>query len=175
MTQRTCGVTIDSLGVFCEIVCAQRLHSESTPADKAVPVNVAPLVGWHESYLNSATYAFECALIADWIDFLSGDWADVLRFDKYPALCDVIRKSLFSDKGMIAVLDKVMENAESTDDNSVVSQARRMIIGDRGMYIDENTKNMVITYTIDFLRKNKSLFPKLFIPMPKDSKGKPKK
>jgi hypothetical protein len=84
----------------------------------------------------------------------------------------VIRQSLHSDKGMIAILDKVMETAEAADDNLVVTNARRTILGDRGCYIDDSTKNIVVSHTIDFLRKNKSLFPNFLIPMPSKGKGK---
>ena len=171
-TQRTCGVTLDALGVCCEIVCAQRLFDNSPKIDKDIAVDVGPLVGWHESYLNSAMYAFECAHVIDWIEFLSGSWAETLRCDKFPALCEVIRQSLHSDKGMIAILDKVMETAEAADDNLVVTNARRTILGDRGCYIDDSTKNIVVSHTIDFLRKNKSLFPNFLIPMPSKGKGK---
>ena len=167
-TQRTCGVTFDTLGVCCEIVCAQRVFLDSPIADPNinVPASVGPMVGWHESYLNSAVYAFECAHVVDWVEFFSEEWSAPLRCDKYPLLCDMIRKSLYSDKGMIAILDKIMETAESVDDNLVVNQARRKLLGDRGMYIEEGTKTVVVDYTIDFLRKNKSLFPNLFIPAP---------
>mmetsp|Transcript_25436 Transcript_25436/g.42865 ORF Transcript_25436/g.42865 Transcript_25436/m.42865 type:complete len:1363 (+) Transcript_25436:41-4129(+) len=171
-TQRACGVTLDALGVCCEIVCAQRLFDNSSQQDKDIAINVGPLVGWHESYLNSAMYAFECAQVVDWIEFLTGSWSETLRCDKFPALCEIIRKSLHSDKGMIAILDKVMEAAEAADDNLVVTNARRSIMGDRGSSIDAGTKNVVVSHTIDFLRKNKSLFPNFLIPMPSKGKGK---
>lgn len=174
LSQRASGVTLDALGVCCEIVSAQRMFPSSSATDRTVAEDIGPLVGWHESYLNSAMYAFECAHVVDWVEFLSGPWAETLRCDRFPALCAIIRKSLHSDKGMIAVLDSVMENAEITDDNLAVMNARRSILGDRGSYLEESTKNVVVSHTIDFLRKNKSLFPNILIPMPKGT-GKGKK
>ena len=170
-SQRTCGVTFDALGVCCEIVCGQRLFTNTPSADKSIAVNIGPLVGWHESYLNSAMYAFECAQVVDWVDFLSGPWSEALRFDRFPTMCELIRKSLYSDKGMIAILDKIIETAELADDNLVVANARRNLLGDRGCLIDEGTKNVVVTHTLDFLRKNKIVFSNFYIPMPK-GKGK---
>ena len=170
-SQRVSGVTLDALGVCCEIVSAQLLFENSTEEDKSVARNIGPLVGWHESYLNSAMYAFECAQVVDWIEFLSGPWAESLRCDRFPILCAIIRKSLFSDKGMIGILDRVMETAEAADDNLVVTNARRTILGDRGSSVEDGTKNVVVSHTIDFLRKNKAMFTNYLIPMPK-GKGK---
>lgn len=98
-----------------------------------------------------------------------------LRFDRFPFLADVIRTSLFSDKGMITILDKVMENADSTDDIEVIGLARKNILGDRGAYVDVKTRGVVAAYVIDFIRKNKAYLPNYFIPEPKNVSNKTKK
>lgn len=126
--------------------------------------NIGSLVGWHESFLNSATYSFEMGNVIDWIEFFSADWATALKFDRMPAMCDIIRTSVYSDKGMISILDKVMENAESTEDDDVIAVARRKIIGDRGSNIPDATKVIIVNYILDFMRRNKSMITKYYLP-----------
>jgi hypothetical protein len=71
---------------------------------------------------------------------------------------------LYSDKGVISILDKVTEAAESTDDLEVIAQARRNILGERGSKIENHTRNVVLTHLIDFIRKHKSYLPVYYIP-----------
>ena len=129
-------------------------------------------MGWNECYLNSPRFAFDSNTVKDWVEYFSEDWVAALRFDRYPYMADVIRTSLFSDKGMITILDKVMENAESTDDLEAIVLARKNILGDRGSFVDSKTRGVVAAYVIDFIRKNKTYLPQYYIPEPKVNKFK---
>ena len=76
----------------------------------------------------------------------------------------MIKNSLYSDKGVISIIDKVLEATESTEDIEVISQARRNILGERGGRIDNNTRTVIVTYVIDFIRKHKSYLPSFYVP-----------
>eukprot|EP00602_Paraphysomonas_sp_CaronLab_P013359 CAMPEP_0185043622 /NCGR_PEP_ID=MMETSP1103-20130426/43004_1 /TAXON_ID=36769 /ORGANISM="Paraphysomonas bandaiensis, Strain Caron Lab Isolate" /LENGTH=1284 /DNA_ID=CAMNT_0027583819 /DNA_START=406 /DNA_END=4260 /DNA_ORIENTATION=+ len=171
LSSRVCGVKIAPLGYVSEITCCQLLHPATSAYHRNLAKYIGCLVGWHESYLNSAAFAFESNSVPDWIDFFSGDWVTCLRFDRFPALAEMIRVSLYSDRGMITIMDKVMENAESTALVDVIASARRNILGDRAANVDANTKNVVVAQLLDFIRKNKAYLPKYFLPNPKSSKS----
>lgn len=164
MNQRICALKIAALGYVSELSCLQIIFPDTSEYEKKVSKYVGCLVGWHESYLNSALYAYETNSVIDWIDFFSEEWVSVLQFDRFPALAQMIKNSLYSDKGVISILDKVIEASESTDDIEVISQARRNILGERGARIDNNTKTVILTYVIDFIRKHKPYLPSFYVP-----------
>lgn len=156
----------NGLGVLVEVSCLMKLNDWFMNMAKFL----STFVGWHESFLNSAIYAYEVGNVNDWYEFLHMPWSQALCFDKFPALCEVIALSINSDKGMITLLEKVFENADSTDDDDVIAAARRNIIGERGASVPQVTKNIIIQHVVDFLRKNKSSFPLYYIPLGKSLK-----
>jgi hypothetical protein len=159
---------IATLGYVTEITMLQLLLPDSPEFERNCATYMGCLTGWHESYLNSASYAYESNSIIDWLDFFSEDWTTALRYDHFPALASIIRNALNSDKGVISLLDKVMENAESTDELEVITQARRNILGDRGARTDKSTGSVVTSHVVDFVRKHKAYLPHFFVP---DHKG----
>jgi hypothetical protein len=150
-------------------------HIDTSTQNKISPNiarDIGALVGWHESFLNSSSYSFDMGNVIDWIDFFSSSWAAALKFDKMPIFCEIIRTSVFSDKGMISILEKILENAESTDDEDVIAVARRKILGERGANIPDATKSLIVNYIIDFMRKNRSMMSKYFLPQQSNSSKK---
>lgn len=168
--KRVCGLKIAKLGYVAELTCIQNITEETTPYERHLATYVGCLVGWHDCYLNSPSFAYDSNAVKDWVEFFSEDWVSALRFDRFPFVADIVRNSLFSDKGMINILDKVMENAESTDDVDMISIARKNIVGDRGAFIDSKTRAVVSAYVIDFVRKNKGYLSNYYIPEPKSNK-----
>jgi hypothetical protein len=152
------------LGHTSELLCLQCIYPDSSDYDRNVSRYVGCLIGWHEAYLNSALFAYEANNVIDWIDFFSDDWSSALRFDRFPTLAALLHQSLYSDKGVISVLDKVLEAAEATDDLEVIAQARRNVLGERGSKIDTHTRNVILTNLMDFIRKHKSYLPAFYIP-----------
>lgn len=128
-------------------------------------MSIMHLVGWHESFLNSAVFAYESGIVSDWVNFFNDDWAMALKFDRFPLLVHSLCKLLHSDKGMLSVLEKIFENAESTDDNDVICLARRNILGDRGCHIPDATRSAIETHVLDFLRKYKDAMVNYFVPL----------
>ena len=115
--------------------------------------------------MNSAVFAYESGIVGDWVSFLNDDWATALKFDRFPLLVQSLCKLLQSDKGMLSILEKTFENAESTDDNDVICLARRNILGDRGCHIPDATRGSIESHVLDFLRKYKDAMAKYFVPM----------
>lgn len=152
-----------------ELACLQVIFPDTSEYEKNISKYVGCLVGWHESYLNSALFAYETNSVIDWIDFFSDDWVSILQFDRFPFLAQLIKNSLYSDKGVISILDKVIEATESTEDIEVISQARRNVLGERGNRIDNNTRTVILTYVIDFIRKHKSYLPSFYVPETKST------
>jgi hypothetical protein len=155
---------VSALGHATEFICIQNIFPDSSSYERHLSQYVGCLVGWHESYLNSAVFAYEANNVIDWIDFFSEDWVCALRFDHFPALAKLLRNSLYSDKGVISILDKVTEAAEATDDYEVIAQARRNILGERGSKLETHTRNVILTNLIDFIRKHKSYLPVYYLP-----------
>ena len=87
--------------------------------------NLNHIVGYYESYLNSASFSYEQGFVTDWIDYLRQDWALVLYQDKFHNLVNILKKSLSSDQGFVSFLEKIFEIADSSPDDHHVSLMRR--------------------------------------------------
>ena len=95
----------DSLGILREF-------TSMGPANDLIGVkSISNLVGWHESFLNSAFYSFESGAVNDWISYFNDEWSSGLKFDRFPLLAQSLCKVLQSDKGMLSILEKIFENA----------------------------------------------------------------
>jgi len=126
--------------------------------------NIGRLVGWHESYLNNACFTYECGHIFDWIQFFREPWASFLYHDNFTSFAGVLKESLQFDKGMFMLQDKILEVAQTCLDDGILSLERRKIIGSRGENTPDVTKRALEAHTLEFLRKNKQSFPRIFIP-----------
>jgi hypothetical protein len=147
---------LDHYGMLVELVHLGTVSVESR--------NLSSLVGLHESYLNSAIYSFENGLVSHWIDFFRQDWACALYHDRFADLIQDLREAVRTDKGMLVILDKVFEIADSTEDDQVVAAVRRKIIGDRGELLEDLTQKTIEAHTLDFVKKNKTVLTKFFVP-----------
>jgi len=153
---RYCSLKCNSLGILSRFAYIGSQYIEER--------NFSNIVGWHDAYLNNASYSYEKGLVTDWISFFRQDWALIVYFDRFTDFANIIRTNLTSDKGMYSILDRVFELADSSSDDSVVTQGRRKFIGDRSETIPESTQKSIETYSIDFLRKNKASFLRFYVP-----------
>jgi len=126
--------------------------------------NLSRLVGWHESYLNSAVYAYEMGTVADWVAFFTGDWAQAIYYDRYSLLVSTLRENLLTDRFTSTIIESVIDVSETSDDDSLVVGERRRLIGDRGHAVPELTRRIIEHHVLDFLRKNKALLKGYYIP-----------
>lgn len=126
--------------------------------------NLSLLPGLHESYLNSAVHSHMKGFVADWIEHFRQEWATFLFQDRFPLLVQALRKNLSSDKGMIMMLSRVFERAESCVDDQEVSDMRREVVGAHGELAPELTIRTVETEAIEFIKNNRTLLPKYYIP-----------
>ena len=147
---------MDSLGIITEIIYIGQEHIELR--------NYAQLIGWHESYLNNASFTFSSGLVHDWVTFFRDGWANASYHDKFVELASTLRKALEADKTLFTILDKVFETAESSSDDQLVAGKRREILGDRGELLFEGTRQTLESHTLDFLRKHKHMLPKYYVP-----------
>ena len=147
---------MDNLGVIVEIVYIGQ--------ERVEPRNLSQLIGWHEAYLNSASFTYTSGLISDWISFFRENWATALYHDKFPELASELRKLMESDQNLFAILDAVFETAENSSDDQIVAGRRREIIGDRCELLGEASKHALESHTLDFLRKHKQLLSRFHIP-----------
>ena len=155
-TDRLCAVKIDSLGIVVEICYFGKSEIESK--------NISKLVGWHESYLNAALNSYEEGKVDDWVDFFRGDWATALYHDKFAALVQTIKSSLSSDKDTFTILDKVMDALDASTENDKVVEVWKASIGPRGEKLESNTKRIVETSTLEYLRDNKIMLNRFALP-----------
>lgn len=149
-------IKTDLLGMLVEV-----LYVGEDPVETR---NLTYLPGLHESFLNSAAHTHSKGYIADWVEFLRQDWAAVIYQDKFPVLVQALRRSLASDKGMLMILSRVFERAENTVDEQELSDVRREILGAHGENAPETTLRTVETETIEFLKDNRALLPKFYLP-----------
>jgi hypothetical protein len=155
----------DLLGKLEEILYIGRVQIEER--------NISRLVGYHESYMNSATYAYEKGLIKDWIDYFREDWASLLYHDKFLEFINYQRESLTTDKCSVATLEQVFQMAEIDTDDQNVSITRKELIGERSELLPSATRKFLESQTLDFLRHHKPLLTKFYIPSVKSSKEPP--
>ena len=126
--------------------------------------NIGRLVGWHESYLNSACFTYECGQISDWIAFFREPWANIIYHDNFTTFAHTLKDTLQFDKGMFLLQDKVLEIAETCKDDAILSLERRKVLGNRGENVPAITKSTIDSHTLEFLRKNRASFNGVFIP-----------
>lgn len=132
--------------------------------------NLCKLVNYHESFLNSAVYSYENGIVSDWITFLREDWAQILFHDKFKDFVNKLKKMIQNDKGVISIVDKVFEIADSSPDDSFVEMSRRKIFGERCENLLESTRKSVESFVIEFIKENKHMLPRYYIPQLKISK-----
>jgi len=75
-----------------------------------------------------------------------------------------LRRSLASDKGMLMMLSRIFERAENTVDGQELADVRREIMGAHGELVPETTMRTVQTGTIEFLKDNRALLPRFYLP-----------
>jgi hypothetical protein len=126
--------------------------------------NLGLLPGVHEAYLNSAAHMHGKGYITDWVEFFRQDWAAVIYQDRFPVLVHALRRSLASDKGMLVMLNRVFERAESCADDMEVADQRRELLGAHGELAPETTLRTIETETIEFLKENRALLPRFYLP-----------
>jgi hypothetical protein len=126
--------------------------------------NLSRLVGWHEWYLNSACFTYECGQISDWISFFHEPWATIIYHDNFTSFASLLKDSLQYDKGMFLLQDRILEVAESCKDDAILSLERRKILGNRGENVPSVTKSSIESHALEYLRKNRSSFNGIFIP-----------
>ena len=126
--------------------------------------NLSLLPGIHESFLNSAVHTHGKGYINDWVEFFRQEWAAVIYQDKFPVLVQALRRSLASDKGMLMILGRVFERAENCTDDQELGDVRREFLGAHGELVPETTLHTVETETIEFLKDNRALLPRFYLP-----------
>jgi len=98
------------------------------------------------------------------VEFFRQEWASVIYQDKFPVLVHALRRSLASDKGMLMMLSRIFERAENTVDSQELADVRREIMGAHGELVPETTMRTVQTGTIEFLKDNRALLPRFYLP-----------
>lgn len=126
--------------------------------------NFALLPGIHESFLNAAAHTHTRGLITDWVEFLRQDWAAAIYQDRFPVLVHALRRSLANDKGMMVMLNRVFERAENCSDALEIADQRREMMGAHGELAPETTLRTIETETIEFLKENRGLLPRFYVP-----------
>lgn len=155
LSTNICVLTFDHLGLLVEMIYIGREVEDR---------NLACLVGWHDSYLNFAINSFEKGLVDDWIRYFREGWASVLYYDKFPEFALSVGRVLENDKGMFMIMDDVFDMASRIADDQALFFARRQLLGDKNEHVADLTKKTVEGLTVDFIRRHKSLLPRLHIP-----------
>ena len=154
-SDRLCVLKLDSLGTVLEVVVLGKGDVEAK--------NLSRLPGYHESYLNGAVVSYEKGLVDDWVEYLRGDWATVLYHDTFPEFAETLRSSLQTDKYAYSIVELLLETAKTSEDQDVLA-ARRLELGPRADKVPHATYNMIEAATLDYLRKNKVMLQRFFIP-----------
>merc|ERR1711871_1657408 len=153
---RICVVKTNSLGLVVEISYIGKEIVEGR--------NIGRLVGWHESFLSNACFSYESGQISDWIEFFREPWCSFIYHDNFTAFAGGVKEFLQEDKGMFTVQDKLVGLASKCRDDGILSLERRKMLGNRGENVPEIAKKAIESHTLEFLRKNKSSFARIFIP-----------
>ena len=147
---------VDSHGELCEMVY---LGTELVE-----PRNLAVLVGVHEAYLCSAWVSYERGVVDDWISFFRSDWCGALQHDRFPDLQKQIHDLLEQDQGARGVVTMLLTELDAGKDDASIRQLRPDAVGDAGDRLDPNTKVVIQTAALSYLRKNRVLLPRFQLP-----------
>jgi len=153
--ERMCAVKVDSLGMIVEIAFVGKGEVEAK--------NLGKLVGWHETFLNSALHAYEQGLIEDWITFFRDGWANAVYHDKFAAFVDGVRLALSTDMGTFTIIDRALDAADASLEDTGILTERKKSVGPRGEFLNEVTSKIIETGTIEFLKANKAEFQMRFL------------
>lgn len=126
--------------------------------------NLSQLPGLHEAYLNNAVHAHRRGLIEDWIEYFRKDWTTAIFLHSFPRLIQSLRTVLASDRGMINILNRVIEKSEITVEDSEMSEYRRSMFGAHGELVPELTRKLISTETYEFVKDNREFIPKFYVP-----------
>lgn len=158
-SDRICALRVDSLGMVLEFAYVGKVEVEAK--------NLGKLVGWHESYLNGAVYSYEQGLVDDWIEYFRGEWATALFHDTYSELSDTLLTALAMDKNAFSIVDLMLDAGDRSTEDSEVSAERRRVLGPRAEKLPVGTYKMIEQNTLEFLRKNKAVLTRFFVPASK--------
>lgn len=151
---------VDSLGMVVEILYIGQEVVETR--------NLAQLVGWHESFLNGAQFAYNSGIVQDWVSYFRGSWASANYHDKFPELAATLRKILETDPFLFNILDVVFDTAENSSDDQLVAGRRRELIGDRCELLTDSSKHGLENATLEFLKKHRQILTRFHIPVVKN-------
>lgn len=126
--------------------------------------NLRCIVGTHENLLNGAVLAFTKGDVNDWISYFRQDWARILYYDKFVELLRLLQRVVRNDKGLLDVVEKVFEIANSSPDDNRVALARANVLGDHFENVPEITRRTIESCVLEFLRDHKSKLPWYYIP-----------
>ena len=147
---------MDHLGLILEFSTLGPAHLEER--------NLGRVVGWHESFLNSAVTQFDGGRVEDWVDFFREPWMTALLHDKFSQLASKLRTSLQTDNGSFVMIEDVLEAAENTNDDALVAEHRRQKVGDGGEALPDLTRKIIGDIGLDFLQKNKVVLTRFHVP-----------
>ncbi len=163
-TNNMCALKLDS---FCRVVEICFIGKTEVEAR-----NLSKLIGVHESFLNSALNAYEEGKVEDWIEWFRQEWFTALYHDGLGQMNENIRAALGTDKGTYTTLDRVQDAVDASTENEKLHEEWSALIGPRGCKLEGNTKRIVETSTVDYLRSNKVMLNRFALPQAKSKKEK---
>ncbi|KAH8057270.1 hypothetical protein JL722_6922 [Aureococcus anophagefferens] len=147
---------IDKNGVLAEIVYLGREPVE--------PRNLAALVGNQEAYLNSAWLSYERGIVDDWIAFFRSDWCSALKHDRFADLQRTLADMIDRDEGARDVVSMLLAGLDAGKDDETLRQLRAKAVGVGGSNLPKETRQLLETAVLGYLRKNRTLLPRFLLP-----------
>ncbi len=102
--------------------------------------------------------------IEDIVAFLNEDWAQALYHDRYMDFLHALMKSMENDTGIMDVKAAIQEGIDIGEKYSDLALRRRSVIGVGGSSIPPETKKTIESALLAFLRNNRNMLPKYYIP-----------
>lgn len=108
--------------------------------------------------------SYENGRVDDWIEFFREAWVTAILHDKFSQLATSLRGSLQTDNGAFIIVESVIDTAESTNDDTMVSEARRHLIGDGGSGLPELTRKTVHDLGKEYLQRHRVVLTRFYVP-----------
>lgn len=132
------------------------------------------LVGFHEALLNSAVYCFEKALIKDWLTFFRGNWVTAVLHEEFETVRQNLSDPINGEKYVLSLMDSLSEKVMTGVSDEDIVKASSQILGDRCAFVPESVTGTIEAPVMDFVKKYKSDFPRMYIPIPHNSRNSKK-
>ncbi|KAK7247912.1 cilia and flagella associated protein [Aureococcus anophagefferens] len=108
--------------------------------------------------------AADRGIVDDWIAFFRSDWCSALKHDRFADLQRTLADMIDRDEGARDVVSMLLAGLDAGKDDETLRQLRAKAVGVGGSNLPKETRQLLETAVLGYLRKNRTLLPRFLLP-----------